>query len=160
MKNYHHVLLLICGCLIFLGGMTGCGPRGPKVQMVHGSVTLDGKPFDGVTITFAPVGEGNMGFATTDEKGNFRISTLGARPATGTTTGTYKVSFDKLVPDGPQPTQKELADPNFDPSTTKKYNIDKVVQKVPKKYLSGDTSGIEMTVEKGENVFDFKLTSK
>jgi hypothetical protein len=119
----------------------GCKPQGPEVFSVEGIVTLDGKPFDFVTITFTPRETGRMGFATTNAEGKFKLSTIGAKPETGTTFGEYSVSFNKEVLIKPPPSEK-----------TK--------QLVPKKYLSPETSDFNVSVENRKNVFNFELKSK
>jgi hypothetical protein len=137
----------------------GCRPEGIAVNAVEGTVTLDGQPFEDVTVTFMPTGSGgDMGFAGTNAQGKYQLSMLGARPLAGITEGEYNVTFDKTVPDGPRPTEAELADPNFEPSG--KYNMDKTKQLVPKKYLDASTSGFTVKVEKGKNVHNFDLLSK
>jgi hypothetical protein len=150
---FGELLLLFC---VFL---TACDSSGPAVNIVEGTVTLDGQPFTDVTVTFMPTGNvGDMGFAGTDAQGRYQLSMLGAKPRAGITEGEYHVTFDKTVPDGPRPTETELADPNFEPST--KYNMDKTKQLVPKKYLTASTSGFTVNVEKGKNVHNFDLLSK
>ncbi|GHT31261.1 hypothetical protein FACS1894214_2410 [Planctomycetales bacterium] len=122
--------------------VSGCG--GPKykfaVNKVEGVVTLDGVPFDGVTITFMPNSTGEMGFARTGNSGEYQLSALGAKPQGGTTEGEYCVSFDKSM----------LASDSGD----------KMKQYVPKKYLTPETSGFKVKVEKGKNIFNFDLKSK
>jgi hypothetical protein len=141
---------------LFLGG---CRPAGPEVNVVEGIVTLDGQPFDDVTITFISAHHSSdMGFAGTNAQGRYQLSMLGAKPFTGVTEGEYNVIFDRTVPDEPRPTQTELADPNFEPSA--KYNMDKTKQLVPKKYLNASTSGFTVKVEKGKNIHNFDLLSK
>ena len=135
----------------------GCR-RGPEVYRVAGVVTLDGNPYQGVTVTFYPTDGGSMGFAGTDDNGRYNISTFGAKADAGTMLGKYDVSFSKVVLDGPQPTAEELADPNFDPS--KKYNTERTRELVPKRYVSPATSGFSVVVEKGKNEFNFDLKSK
>lgn len=135
--------------------------KGLEVQFVEGNVTLDGKPFEHVVITFHPIegGDGRFGFASTDEKGYYRISTLGGKPEGGTTLGSYGVSFSKEVPAGKQPTEEEKAtNPNWEYSG--KYDLDKVDELAPKKYVDPKTSGFTVTVEKGKNLFNFDLFSK
>lgn len=127
--------------------------------MVEGLVTLDGVPADNVTITLFPTGPtGNMGFATTDAQGRYRITTLGAEVQKGTTIGTYQVALNKIVPDGKVPTQEEREAPDFNSAAFS--GLDRTKDLVPLKYQMPQTSGFEITVEKGKNVFDFELLSK
>ena len=139
MKLFYSLLLpFVFACLF---ACTGCKPRGLDVHAVEGIVTLDGKPFSGVTITLDPVEEGNMGFANTDSQGYYKISTLGGTSQKGTTLGTYKIGFNKIVATG-----------GGESGAT--------VDLAPKKYRDPNTSGFEITVKKGANIHNFELKSK
>lgn len=61
--------VLLCFFLIGCGG--GQSPL-PKLVQGTGTVTLDGKPLDGATITFNPK-EGGASFAFTDQDGKFTL---------------------------------------------------------------------------------------
>jgi hypothetical protein len=128
--------------LFIFAFVSGCG--GSKYELdvnrVDGVVTLDGNPFNEVTVTFIPVDGGEMGFARTNATGEYQISALGGKPQGGTTEGEYDVIFDKLLPESD--------------------TGDKMKQYVPPKYLDAKTSGFKVRVEKGKNVFNFDLTSK
>ena len=137
----------------------GC-QSGLVVHAVEGVVTLDGSPEENVTVTLYPKDQsGNMGFARTDAEGRFRISTLGGALQKGTTLGDYQVGFNKFVPPpGAVPTQEEMAAPNFDPS--KWAGLGDAIDIMPKKYREPGSSGYEITVGKGKNVYNFELLSK
>ncbi|PQO42885.1 hypothetical protein [Blastopirellula marina] len=63
------ILLLLAGLPLL-----GCGPSGPSnVSVVTGLVTVDGKPADSATITFAPVPSGKSSFGRTDETGHYHL---------------------------------------------------------------------------------------
>ena len=129
-------LPLVLVCLFACGG---CKPKGLVVHAVEGIVTLDGAPFDKVTITLYPMEQtANMGFAVTDDQGHYRITTLGAAIQKGTTVGTYKVTFSKMEDDGRGGGRDT----------------------VPLKYQMPDTSEFEITVQKGTNEYNFDLVSK
>ena len=137
----------------------GCKPKGLEVYAVEGVVTLDGVPFEDVTVTLFPADpSGDMGFANTDAEGRYRISTLGGAIQKGTTLGTYKIAFNKVAPEGRVPTAEELANPNFNPANFPGMN--RLKDYVPKKYRMPDTSGFEITVKKGKNVHNFELFSE
>jgi hypothetical protein len=92
----------VVGLTVLLFAAAGCGGRRTPVP-VSGTVTLDGKPVEGATVTFHLVGddkEGRPAIGQTDKAGTFRLKTGnddGARP------GDYKVVIIKSV----------LADPNL-----------------------------------------------
>jgi len=138
-------LKLFVPLLIVLLSLLGCS-GGLDVQMVEGTVTLNGTPLDSVVLTFVPDDGGVMGYAKTNEQGKYKLSTLTGREGAGTTVGTYKVSFEKTIED----VSKRRGDiPNF-----------ATIQVVPKKYLDAKTSGFAVEVEKGKNVFNFDLVGQ
>lgn len=52
--------------------LTGCGPKGPAMVKVTGTLTLDGTPVDGAIVGFLP-SDGTPVTATTDASGNFSL---------------------------------------------------------------------------------------
>ncbi len=49
----------------------GCGDSGPNYQPGGGTVTLDGKPFPKVSLTFIPGNQGPSSVAEADDNGKF-----------------------------------------------------------------------------------------
>lgn len=93
----------------------GCGgTEGPQLELgpLSGTVALDGKPADGVSITFLPKDDtaGNGGWAVTDANGKFTAKQYSGEE--GLPKGTYTVQFSRLrMPDGgPIPKGKDAAD--------------------------------------------------
>lgn len=89
------LLLLAAGC-----GGGGLGDL-PELVPVSGTVTLDGKPLGGVTVTFTPVGStrGDFCSGVTDASGRYELQTQGKHK--GAAVGEFKVTCSKLVmPDG------------------------------------------------------------
>jgi hypothetical protein len=83
--------------------LTGAGCDGRRTPVpVTGTVTLDGKPVEGATVTFHRIGDdkdGRLAIGQTDTTGTFRLRTGnedGARP------GEYKVVVIKNVLAGPK----------------------------------------------------------
>jgi hypothetical protein len=76
--------------------LAGCG-AGPNLLPVTGTVTLNGKPLEGATVTFYP-DDGNSvkttGHDTTGPEGNYKLSS-GER--FGVAAGKYKVIISKLA---------------------------------------------------------------
>lgn len=64
--------------------LTGCGPSGPELGTVEGTLTIDGEPASGVRVTFMPEGEGRPSSGTTDGSGHYELayssSHMGALP--------------------------------------------------------------------------------
>ena len=132
------------------------------------TVTIDGKPMEGVLVLFAPTSDGGMAASgTTDASGNFVLTTQingdGALP------GTYQIGLSKFIDDtGVEDTGEEI-DPDDEAAMDALYGqLDKVGPKggtsesfVAAKFNSPATSGLEATVaESGENNFTFEATSK
>ena len=93
------------GFLLLAAAVTplGCGPSGPKLVHVSGTVTLDGTPLQSGTVTFvADASKGNTQMGTpagnigTD--GTYKISTEGKN---GSPLGWYKVTVVTNFPGAP-----------------------------------------------------------
>ena len=85
----------------------GCGGGNAPIP-VEGVVTLDGKPVEGASVTFAPEGDvGQMAYGTTDSEGVFSLTTSSEK--IGALAGTYKVLVSKTEV-GSVPAVKEGAD--------------------------------------------------
>ncbi len=66
--------------LMILIGLVGCGDGRPTIVPIKGTVTLNGKPAEGVLLGFEP--QGISGYqrpsvATSDSQGQFTVSTYG-----------------------------------------------------------------------------------
>jgi hypothetical protein len=114
-------------------------------------VLLDGEPTDGISVTFSPVnpGEGHAAGGVTNAQGKFELTTGGIAIGRGAVPGTYNVFFSKLKDVTPTPPPGEAL-------------LVTVINILPQKYKSAQTSGIEpvTVVEKGKNEFRFELSSK
>jgi hypothetical protein len=135
---------------------TGCRsnpPHPPQVVPVSGVVTLDGKPLAGAAITFEPVAGGVFGCGSTNEKGEFTLGTFAETD--GALVGVHRIS---IVPDiispaamGQTPGGEEGMDRRGESSRGAKSRI-------PEKYASIDTSGLQVDVQKGMPPVTFELT--
>jgi hypothetical protein len=80
--------------------VSGCGRRPVAVE---GTVTLDGRPLEGVLVTFTPeLGEQasvTSCYAVTDKEGRYRMGPKGPREA-AVRPGTYRVTL--MADDGPE----------------------------------------------------------
>lgn len=73
-----------------LAALAGCA-GGRKPTKVEGTVTLDGKPVSGATVSFLPLDVGGRpANGRTDQDGHFRLTTI--EPGDGALPGEYKVS--------------------------------------------------------------------
>ncbi|MDR2641946.1 MAG: carboxypeptidase-like regulatory domain-containing protein [Planctomycetaceae bacterium] len=93
MKKIYIVVLLLCGLFV-----CGCGQSGLKgLVSCSGVVLKDGKPVEGVTVTFIPTStasESRGASAETDPNGRFQVTTLQWR---GILPGQYQVTLSKRV---------------------------------------------------------------
>lgn len=152
----------------------GCGRSGPPVQMIRGVVTLDGKPIEGVAVTFTPVvaGAGIQAFGTTQADGSYALSAFrGAKPGTGTIVGEYLVTCTKTLGDErpaevpPPPDDAPVAEYEAwrkDEAKRQRAKPTPIQYLVPKAYGDSETSGLKVTVTKGLNAgpeFRFDLKS-
>lgn len=132
MKKYlPYLSLSILSILVLSGCGSSSGETLPELGLVTGKITLDGQPLPEAMVTFQPSSGGAMSSGATDESGIYEIFFNTETP--GAVIGTHKISISK--PDGE-------AGPDLVPM---KYNFQTT--------LTADVAA-------GENVHDFKLTSK
>ena len=127
-------------CLLVLACM-GCGPGGPAIESVEGTVTLDGEPLPNASVVFVPE-SGRPAGATTDSQGHYVLTFSEGRK--GAMLGKHKVRISTArdpseTPDGePIPASPET---------------------IPMKYNA--QTELEFTVEAGKkNTADFELASE
>ncbi len=140
--------------LLLAGFSTGCGASAtaeviPELEPVTGTITIDGKPAEGVAVTFfpAPKNQGNPGSGTTDANGQYVL--LYRNGQSGIPVGDYVVMCSRLrQPDGsPIPPDKTAADVM-------------AVDKIPERYRVMENPAMTVAVTKGGKTFDFDLKSK
>ena len=121
--------------------LAGCGSEFGAT--VSGVVTLDGNPLTPGQVTFAPSGPGSLpATSKLESDGSFELLT---QKKPGLAPGTYKVAVQAFRPPDVPKGQR-----TFTPSEPL----------VPEKYLSVKTSGLEFTVEPGNNTIDIPLVSQ
>lgn len=124
--------VLLLGLLI----ISGCGGKGGGTT-VSGTVTVQGKPVEGVAVMISPQ-TGQPITASTDANGNFTLQA----PA-----GSYKVAISKTqtrVPPG--------VDPEANPDAVT------IEYLTPQKYASPTTSGLTLEVKPGMEPVTWDLT--
>lgn len=170
-------MLRACLGLICVAGLiasAGCpGGGGAKLNTVKvtGTVTLDGTPLPGATVTFSPKSDGaRAAFGTTDENGRFTLTTL--NPGDGALPGSYAVAVSKPVAAASAaPTQDPRAmGGSISPEEAARIKAQAqggaaataaAANVVPAKYNSADTSGLTAEVKaSGDNTFTFELSSR
>lgn len=146
-------LSLAAACVLGLSFIVGCGRSGPVVEMVEGTVLLDGAPLNGATVGFSPLtpGAGLPASGASGADGSFRLTaTGGGAPGRGTAVGDYAVTVAKTERISEPPSEDRPAAPL------------KIRHVVPPAYGGIATSGLKATVKKGLNkgdAFRFELKS-
>jgi hypothetical protein len=134
------IILLI---LVFFG----CTPANPYDTVpVKGTVLVDGKPLQGIIVTFLPfTGEGQAAGGITNANGHFTLTLGGAPVGSGTLEGKYNVTFSKI----------ELEEQKMGQA-----GLPKITHLIPERYSDPKTSGIEPVIveKKIKNEFNFKLS--
>jgi hypothetical protein len=92
---------LLFGCAVLFA--VGCGSKSQKFAPVSGRVTMDGKPQEGVMVTFAPIApEGSIeagpsSSGKTNANGEFVLTTV--QGVNGAVVGKHRVGFSRLEAD-------------------------------------------------------------
>jgi hypothetical protein len=144
------------GGLLVLAAVCGCSrsdPNAPKTVPGGGTVTLNGQPVEGASVTFSPAGAGRVAYGKTDAQGQFKLSTTNTIP--GAVPGAYQVGIAKtrteggMTPEESQAYYEKTGQPPPAPTT---------VEELPEKYKTPASSGLKATVEaSGKNEFPFAL---
>lgn len=156
------LFIALAGCVL----VAGCskGSQRPKTYPVTGTVTLNGKPVEGATVTFVPKEPATgtpppqAASAVTDANGRYAIGTFAT--GDGAIPGEYLVKVTKYrVPQAQQPQAGE--DPQSEMQAFLQYQAGqqqaKPLNELPARYENEKTSGLFVTVQPGENKFDIDL---
>lgn len=142
-------LLLAAGC---------SAPRSadrPATQPVTGTVTLNGNPVDGATVTFQPIdASGKAAVGLTDSAGKYALTTFGSND--GAVSGSYKITVIKTETPAPsngdaagEYVPPEALGPGARPAAPKNL--------LPEKYANAQTSGLTATVKEESNTINLTL---
>jgi hypothetical protein len=152
--------LLTAGIVVLLGCAADVGPA---THSVSGTVTLNGAPTEGITVSFVPDGSGQNAVGTTDASGNYKLTTR--KKDDGAVAGRYKVTFAKY--EGGPSEVAAAGEVHADYDITNEYpegydesaaaEIEPSKNLLPDKYAEPSTSGLTAEVVEGENKHDFNL---
>mgnify|MGYP003381852385 FL=1 len=141
-----------------LGLFAGCGGRADLAQAT-GVVTFKGEPVAEAKVMLHPLGGGaRNSYGTTNEKGEFKLSTFGMND--GALVGRHAVTVSKTDTSAlPQIDTSELATKGYTGASYEAMmgpgaaarNAKKIKHIIPEKYSAKETSGIEVDVVKGES---------
>lgn len=115
----------------------GCGPSGPEMGHVFGTVTYEGKPLPTGTVSFVPEKEGlPMAYAQIQADGTYEASTKSL--GRGVPVGSHRVMITAMTDGG----------------SGEGGNL---IQLIPTRYGGDRMSGLTAEVQEGENKIDFLL---
>jgi len=142
--------VLICLLLLTVFGCNG--NKAIPTEAVTGTVTLDGQPVEGASITFVPKSGGTPAYAHSGSGGIYALQTLQGAAGKGTTVGEYFVTVTKsdAVPSGK--TEKNSYGDIIPVMESKSV--------LPEIYASSETTPLTFTVNPGANKYDIVLQSK
>lgn len=141
-------VLAACAAAVALAAC-GCSTEG-AVGDVAGKVTIDGKPAEGVALTFQGA-DGRVATASTDDQGDYT--------AVNVPVGTLTVTAAVLGGEGDSEgmIQKNAG---ADPSRPAAAPPKKKGPKLPERYADPTTSGLTHTATAGESRYDIPLSGK
>jgi hypothetical protein len=149
MKKFSSLFLMLT---FFCSIILGCNNVNIITESVTGIVSLDGVPLSNAKINFSPKNpdEGSPAFATTNEKGEYKLQTLRGKPDAGTLPGEYAVTISKSKS---VPTGKKIE------SMGEMVEAMESVPILPSIYRNVTETPFSVTVVKGKNSFDFDVKS-
>jgi len=152
LNNAGHKCMAIMASIVFFAGCkSGEESNGlPKLKPVSGTITLNGKPLEGVVISFLPTAEGGtMTVGQSREEGKYKLSYLGML---GCAPGQYQVMLSyKTTPEG------KLVTLEMQSALVMPKEATQAVERMPKDYGPGNkTLTANVPPEGGEINFDIK----
>jgi hypothetical protein len=151
----NHVLVLGFG-LLTICFILGCGPDGPEMGKVEGTVTLDGVPVTEGTVQFWPT-TGRPARGSIGADGTYQLSTF--KEHDGAYVGQHAVTIKstQLANPGPQLESQQAEIEHFRQRNIKPIRAARVVWVVPRSYSQRETSPLTATVESGANEINFEI---
>lgn len=132
--------------------LAGCGPS--RTSPVAGIVLLDGQPLANASIQFIPDGTGRDATGTTNERGEFVMSTFD--PRDGVAPGSYKVVISPPVGEVDTTKYESAGDAMSAAARAKPA----AKSKFPKKYTLPSETPLTQQVPIGKGPLKFELSSR
>lgn len=130
--------------------LAGCGPSGPAVQPVSGTLTIDGSPAKNVQVVFHPVDAGGlMASGQVDASGVYSLRS-GNTGAKGALVGKYKVVLSPFEEESMDAAAARYTSGTGKPTAPAKPAF-------PKEYLAPSTTPKEVEVKPGPNTIDIAI---
>jgi hypothetical protein len=155
------ISLLIAGCCL----AAGCsGSDRPEVAPVRGQVTYQGQPVAGAMVSFLCQGAPRLATATTDESGNYALTTF--EPNDGAIIGSHVVTVKKdpagldALPPGVSADAKITAkstEAAVQQNMVMMEKAEKLKSPLPPKFADMRTSDLRKEVVEGDNVINLEL---
>jgi hypothetical protein len=157
--------LMIFSSLLFSIVLVGCGSDLPPTVPVTGTVTLDGAPVEGASVTFLHAESNRVATGKTDSEGRFSLrTTIGEKTAEGAVAGSHRVGVVKAtstsgseMPTDPEEIKKIMAQ---GPMRTDMPEL-KQTHHIPQKYNNPMMSDLTAEVaQSGANEVKLDLVSR
>lgn len=149
--------LLIVACSVLCLVSIGCGPSGPPLGTVSGTVTMDGEPLSSALVTFTPAAGGRSSTGKTDASGKYELAFVDSK---GALIGSHNVSVTTLTEvaaSAPVSSDSEEYAKQAMGGGQSDYDSAKVTEPIPAKYNTATTLTFE--VKPGSNTYDIPLES-
>ena len=130
--------------------LAGCGPSGPAVQPVSGTLTIDGSPAQNVQVVFHPVDAGGLMASGQVDAGGVYTLRSGNAGAKGALVGKYKVVLSPFEAESMEAATARYTSGTGKPAAPAKPAF-------PKEYLAPSTTPKEVEVKPGPNTIDIAI---
>src|SRR4029079_11557791 len=147
--------------------LVGCSQSGRRpIAPVRGQVTYQGRPVAGATVEFLCAGASRPAASTTDEQGNYRLTTFAANGGGvvgphAVTVNVYASGSEADLPSisgmDSKAASKTMEDAVRQPARPQQAAA-KALPQVPKKYAARRTSGLNKDVTAGDNTINIELS--
>jgi hypothetical protein len=137
-----------------------------SIAPVHGKVTYKGRPVAGATVEFLCTGASRPAAGTTDEQGNYSLTTF--TPNDGAMIGTHVVTVNVYASESEaslpsvagmdSKAKSKAIEEAARQSARHQQMAAKALPQVPKKYAARRTSGLSKEVAAGDNIINIELS--